>query len=67
MVLARSWYTRQRQTAPGRLKKLEGRLRAALALSDQRFPDVTLAGLSAIRQRCQREWQTMASWLPVGQ
>ncbi len=67
VVLARSWYTRQRQTAPGRLKKLEGRLRAALALSDQRFPDVTLAGLSAIRQRCQREWQTMASWLPVGQ
>ncbi len=67
VVLARSWGTRQQQAPSGRLKKLEGRLRAALALSNQRFPDVTPSGLPGIRQRCQQEWQAMAAHLPIGQ
>lgn len=67
VVLARAWYTRQQQSPPGRLKKIEGRLRAALALSNQRFPDVTPSGLPGIRQRCQQEWQTMAASPPMGQ
>jgi hypothetical protein len=66
VVLARSWCTRQQQAPPGRLKKLEGRLRAALALSNQRFPDVTPSGLPAIRARCLQEWQAMAANLPSG-
>lgn len=67
VVLARAWCTRQQQAPPGRLKKLEGRLRAALALSNQRFPDVTPSGLVGIRQRCHQEWQVMAANLPGGQ
>ncbi len=67
VVLARSWGTRQQQAPSGRLKKLEGRLRAALALSNQRFPDVTPSGLPGIRQRCQQEWQAIAAHLPIGQ
>ncbi len=60
VVLARSWYTRQRQPYPAGLKRLEGRLRAALANANQPFPDVTLEGIPAIRQRCFTYWQAVA-------
>lgn len=60
VALARSWYTRQRLPYPAGLKRLEGRLRAALASASQPFPDVTLEGIPAIRQRCFTYWQAVA-------
>ena len=60
VVLARSWHTRQHLAYPAGLKRLEGRLRAALASAGQSFPDVTLGGIAAIRQRCFTYWQAIA-------
>lgn len=60
VVLARSWHTRQQHAYPSGLKRLEGRLRAALASASQPFPDVTLDGIPAIRQRCFTYWQATA-------
>ena len=60
VALARSWHTRQQHAYPAGLKKLEGRLRAALASAGQSFPDVTLEGIPTLRQRCFNYWQATA-------
>ena len=60
VVLARSWHTRQQRPIPAGLRKLEGRLRAALASAGQSFPDVTLDDIPAMRQRCFTYWQAAA-------
>lgn len=60
VVLARNWHLRQGRPYPSGLRKLEGRLRAALTSAAQSFPDVSADGIPGVRQRCFDYWQAIA-------